>query len=332
MARVPQMTDPELGRRIILGSGRSGTTWVLDCVADANRLRPVFEPLHPAESILGLRHAYRAIIPGDREPSLEQYFLELAAGSLRSRWIDYRGRRGRLFPAPAELTSIAAVKRWAHSWKKHLRDRKLLREKILREGVLLKCIRANLMAGWLTQSLGFRTVLVVRHPGAVVESQYRLGSIWDPAPVLDRYRANERLDFITHGRYRDLLNSGLSTLQGLTLNWVIENQLPVGMTEYYGYATFYYEDLASGTDSAWQQLCRALDLGQVPVVAALREPSQQASALTKQEGQVGDRHASWRTRLTTSQLGEIQEILDATKCHLYRLDRDAPLRPDSSVA
>jgi hypothetical protein len=280
---------------------------------------------------MGLRHAYAVMVPGDREPSLEHFFFKLAAGDLRSRWIDYRGRRGRLFPAPAELRSVAAVKSLAHSWKKHLRDRKLLREKVLREGVLLKCIRANLMAGWLTQSLGFKTVLVVRHPGAVVESQYRLGGVWDPAPVLDRYRANERLHLVTNGRYRDLLNSRLSTLQGLTLNWVIENQLPVAMSKDNGYATFYYEDLASGTDSAWPQLCRALDLGQVPVVAALQVPSQQASALTKQEGQVAERHAGWRTRLTTSQLAEIQEILDATKCHLYRLDRDAPLRPNPSV-
>ena len=34
---------------IIAGSGRSGTTWVLDAVAEANQLRTKFEPLGPDE-------------------------------------------------------------------------------------------------------------------------------------------------------------------------------------------------------------------------------------------------------------------------------------------
>jgi len=38
------------GMKLIAGSGRSGTTWVLDALADANDLRPVFEPLHPMVS------------------------------------------------------------------------------------------------------------------------------------------------------------------------------------------------------------------------------------------------------------------------------------------
>ena len=32
---------------VIAGSGRSGTTWILDVLAEANNLRPVFEPLNP---------------------------------------------------------------------------------------------------------------------------------------------------------------------------------------------------------------------------------------------------------------------------------------------
>ena len=32
---------------IIAGSGRSGTTWILDVIAESNNLRTVFEPLQP---------------------------------------------------------------------------------------------------------------------------------------------------------------------------------------------------------------------------------------------------------------------------------------------
>ena len=33
---------------IVAGSGRSGTTWVLDAIAETNNLRTIYEPLNPA--------------------------------------------------------------------------------------------------------------------------------------------------------------------------------------------------------------------------------------------------------------------------------------------
>jgi hypothetical protein len=49
--------------RIIAGSGRSGTTWVLDALAEANALRPVFEPLHPLAIPQARPFAYRYYRP-----------------------------------------------------------------------------------------------------------------------------------------------------------------------------------------------------------------------------------------------------------------------------
>jgi hypothetical protein len=320
------MRDSPPPRRLILGSGRSGTTWVLDCVADANDLRPIFEPLHPATSALGSRYAYRMMLPGDHEEILEEYFSELAAGRIWSRWINYRGRRDRLFPSPASLLSAKALNNWRRRWVKYLRDRPALVKASKRGDVVIKCIRANLMAGWLTRELGFRTVLVIRHPGAVIESQYRLGEVWDPSEVLARYRADRKLHEVTGGVYLKLLESRLTKLQGLTLNWVIENQWPVEKSQEDGYGIFYYEELVSHPLMSWQRLSECLGLKQLPDLTRLHKPSQQASGAPVQQGAGAARKPRWRSSLSQDQLDTIQRILDATECNLYHVNVDDPLQ------
>lgn len=313
--------------RVILGSGRSGTTWVLDCLASANGLRPLFEPLHPVQSPMGARYAYRALLAGDEEGELAQHFRDLAAGRVGSLWIDYRGRKERLFPHPKQLASPRAWKRLAHAWATHLRVRRALRPALRREQTLVKCIRANLMAGWLARTLGFRTALIVRHPCATTESQYRLGGpAWDPAPVLTRYRDNHRLHELTGGRYVALLNTRLTTLQALALNWVIENQWPVERSQEDGYGVVYYEHLLSQPAAAWKQLCEALELAQLPEVAELQKPSQQASLASLQKPTWQRHQPHWQRNLSAEQLDEIQWVLDETECALYSTRDAEPLQ------
>jgi len=225
-------------KRLILGSARSGTTWVLDCLAEANDLRPIFEPLDPLESKLTARHANDCMASDDSNPELERLFRNLAAGSVHSRWIDYRGPRRLWLPRPeGNPRGTAYAKRWLRQWRSYLRTHMMMRTAVRRKETLIKCVRANLMASWLAQTIGFRIALIVRHPCAVVESQYRLRSpiVRNPGPVLARYRASERLHQQTGGRYLSLLHAELTTIEALTLNWVIENQWPIEQSEEAGY-------------------------------------------------------------------------------------------------
>jgi hypothetical protein len=312
---------------MILGSGRSGTTWVLDCLANANELRPIFEPLHPQESPIAARYAYEVLASGDENEVLKRYFLDLAAGHIRSRWIDYRAPQNLYRPTLSRLLSDPGyAKRWLRRWPGYLESRRVLRDAVRRKSTLIKCIRGNLMAGWLARTVGFRTALIVRHPCAVVESQYRLqwGALWDPKPVLARYRANDRLDELTGGRYRPLLSAELTMLQALTLNWVIENQWPVERSGRDGFAVTYYEDLASSREGSWASLCAALGLPGIPDQAQLSKPSQQASGEAGQPAD-GRREPRWRAKFTSEQLHEIQGVLDAMDCRLYSVDQVLPL-------
>jgi len=309
--------------RLILGSGRSGTTWVLDCLAEANGLRPLFEPMHPSETALAAQYAYQVLAAGDNNEELRRYFLELAGGGVRSGWIDYRGPKGLLFPHPKRFMTRGFPKRWLLGWKYYLRNRRKFADAAMRDAVLIKCIRANLFAGWLSRDVGFRTVLVVRHPCAAVESQCRLGKPWDPTQVLERYRTNQRLHDVTEGRYLKFLNSELTKVQALTLNWIIENQWPVERAKEDGYSVVFYEDLLLNPESVWPYLCDSLGLANVPDTGLLRKPSQQAADKSADHRQLL-RGARWRTELTPEQLDSIQNLLDATDCTIYTTDAVEP--------
>ena len=106
--------------KLIAGSGRSGTTWVLDALAVANKLRPVFEPLNPWASAIGEKFAHRALAPEDPHPDLLEYFLGVCAGKHQRLWTQYRRQPRWLFPPRAKLASVSDVANLMHVWQKFL--------------------------------------------------------------------------------------------------------------------------------------------------------------------------------------------------------------------
>src|SRR5262245_53226954 len=179
------------GIRLIAGSGRSGTTWVLDALATANDLRPVFEPLHPYVSPVGNRYAHRALTAEDQHPDLEEFLVGVCAGRRNRLWTKYR-RQGRwLLPPPKEFSTRRDASRAYRQWLKFVREIPQLAAASRRQVPIVKCIRANLMLDWLARGQGWRVVLIIRHPGAVIESEMRAS--WSARFALERFASDERL-------------------------------------------------------------------------------------------------------------------------------------------
>lgn len=97
--------------RVIAGSGRSGTTWVLDCLSGANGLRPVFEPLQLAVTHVGATYAYRTLLPGARCDEFEEFLCRCDAGTFTSAWTTYRGRMDLMIPNREAFHSLDEFKR-----------------------------------------------------------------------------------------------------------------------------------------------------------------------------------------------------------------------------
>lgn len=312
--------------RVIAGSGRSGTTWVLDCLADANALRPMFEPLHPAVTPLGRKYAHRLLMPGERHPDLEAYLDRIHRGAYSSWWVTYRGRRDLLLPNGRNLRSLRDAALMYRRWRAFLHDRAALRAASRRQGTLVKRIRGNLALGWMTRTLGARAILLMRHPCAVVESQSRLGQIWDPAPILQRFRTDTRLEEASGGRYRKWLETRLTLIESLLLIWVIENQIPVERALQYGYPVIPYETLADDAEQPWKHICASLGLATLPEEARVRKPSQQSSDRRAAGSSMPVSKPRWMTGMHADDLRKIQRILDDLDCNLYDVTQEAPLR------
>ncbi len=308
--------------RLIAGSGRSGTTWVLDALAHANGLRPVFEPLHPYVSDIGDRYAHRALTSDEEHPELAQFLAEVCAGRRIALWTKYRRQLRWLLPPPADFSTRRDAGRvWRH-WNKLFREIPVLATASRRREPIVKCIRANLMLDWLSRGQSWRVVLIVRHPGAVIESELR-GS-WNASFALDRFRNDARLHELTNGRYVQLLEQKLTPVEALAARWVIENQWVVERARFNRVTVVHYEQLRASPEPTWAQVVDALGLTAAPDAASLSKPSQQSSP-NRFGAPVTSPRTRWQRVLTADQTDSIQRVLDEVQCDMYSMSRPEPL-------
>ena len=317
--------------RLIAGSGRSGTTWVLDVLAEANGLRPVFEPLHPLAIPDAAPFAYRYLRRTSEQPAARDFLSRVFDGSRHCWWTDYRVRTDRLKPRLKHFDSISSVHAYVRRWRKLYERYRRYGPAVRRPRLLVKCIRANLMIGWLRANFGARIALVLRHPGAVVESRLRLGGDdWEPRELLRRYLEQAELQEDYLFKYNQLLRSGLSPAESHTAIWCIENQLPLTQIAS-GEATViaYYEHLLSGEVAAWRPLLEALALDQMPGPTLLARTSQSSAAHDSRRAHDPKDADRWRERLDPATLRQIGGMLQAMEVTTYDVDDPLP-RPGNA--
>jgi hypothetical protein len=195
---------------------------------------------------------------------------------------------------------------------------------------LIKCIRANLMLPWIARHLPCRVVLVVRHPGAVVESELR--GRWNARFALDRFREDARLHELTQDRYRPLLARDLTHVESLALRWVIENQWVMEAARCWEIPIVYYEALRSTEGSAWSSLCAALGVSQLPERAVLTRPSQQSGADRTVMPLSQSERPRWMRGLSQSDCRDVQGILDKVAFQEYSMDEPNPRPVGTPIA
>jgi hypothetical protein len=135
---------------LVSGAPRSGSTWLFELLASDQDVLPLFEPFHPAQNPKFGPFAdpvgYLAT-PGTpaEDESLRHLAREVYAGRELTRWSTVR----------TPLRRIRTARR-----------------------TLVKDVRVNRALGWLDAAVPVPTVLLVRHPCAVVESMLRADEEW----------------------------------------------------------------------------------------------------------------------------------------------------------
>ncbi|TCJ30220.1 glycosyltransferase family 4 protein [Nocardioides jejuensis] len=138
-------------RRIaVLGTGRSGTTALMEAIAAATGGAEIYEPFRPASSRAAARvvpwHEYPRVAPDASAPELEALARRVFDGRALSRW-------SAQYTSPEELGRATTL--------------------------VVKDVRLNRSVGWLERVLPeIEPVVVVRHPVDVVASMLAGGVGW----------------------------------------------------------------------------------------------------------------------------------------------------------
>ena len=135
---------------VVCGSPRSGTTWLAELLATLPGTEIVLEPLdperHPEASEEGL-HMNMYLPPSEDAPSVRKYVDGVLRGKVKETGMLHKEvRLGRLL-APERL--------------------------------IVKCVRGNRLLPWIEEQFDVSSVLLLRHPCAVVSSQLRFPGGWD---------------------------------------------------------------------------------------------------------------------------------------------------------
>ena len=173
---------------LLLGSGRSGTTWLSELILQKGT-RFIFEPFKPDNSFLSEKFFHRQYInPLDDRVLHAKDIQKILAGDLRSKWTDRYNNQ-------------------------FFYDKRLI-----------KAIRGNLLAAWVLRNYPeAKLAYIIRDPFAVCASQAR--GAWPADP--ERYLEQTSLVDAELSQFLDLIDIAEGNFQKNILHWAIENYIPL---------------------------------------------------------------------------------------------------------
>lgn len=303
---------------------------MLDLLADANGLRPVFEPLWPGANPIAEQYHSRYIEPSRDEPQLREYLSRVFERRETNYFSDYRISPAKLRFDRYKFSNPTAFREYISTLRKFYRRRSQFGPSLRRDKAIVKFIRANWLLPWLLHHFEATAALIVRHPAAVADSQLRFIEHWTPDERLARLLESEYVRMCYKRQLDRIGSKHLSTFGRLVTIWCIENALPIKMSQSLGYATIFYEDLKDDFPQSWRRLCDALGLYGVPEESSILKPSQQSSSQWQQTGGAGGRvdSAAWRQRLGPTEQSEFEYILGLFGIDYYEWDSDRPTGVD----
>ena len=323
---------------VIAGSGRSGTTWVLDVLSETNNLRPIFEPLNPngVKEAISFSNCY--LTKNTYEPELKRFVERIFNGELNYLWPNLRFLPRFLpdymRPGISGMTfwdfNYALLSRYKRFFTRYFN---YVRKKSLRP--ITKFIRANLMLDWLLKNFNPRIIFIVRHPGAVAASQIAAsklkgGTVWDfygpdIQRTLSQYKNDKQLRKDYLGKYYEIFSKELSPVAGHTLIWCIENILPIYNLQRKNNYVFFYEDIVKNPGREFDRMVKILGLERLPDKSIVVKPSQQASLEMRNESTAKDKLTRWMKRFNQKELEDIDKMLRFFNVTVYNAYEPMPI-------
>ena len=223
---------------IVLGSARSGTSWISENLAKPYRYRMLFEPEHPKQTKKG-KILTDQWFDDSCKPSKAamKYFKKIFKNRVDCDWIAQNSNR---------------------KYKRHLWP-------FIPKKFVIKFIRLNLSARFLYDTFKIPIIFITRHPFDLIASQKRVDFPWlyDFSFFLHQ---DKLVSFVDKAFAYDLkyINEKSKT-EKLAVRWCLENVIPL-QYQSIPQDDFYivkYEDLRDNID-LYKNLCTHLNFDILP--------------------------------------------------------------------
>jgi hypothetical protein len=279
----------QVGRQpiLILGHGRSGTSWVGQIISAARRVLYYFEPMHPrALGSRELSNWFRYARPEDRDEALERVFDPVFAG----------------LPTPSKAWNRGGWHRWVPGYR-----------------IAVKDVASLMAAEWLYERYQPQMVLIVRHPCPVILSELKQGVSGKEslATLLDSS------DLVSdHLRsYVSFLKQATGEIEQLGAVWAARHRVIANALEKNPqWRIVYYEALCADPERQFEELIRALGLRWSRTMAAYVEwhSSGDATGMYSTRRVSRRRIDSWMERMSTHDVERVRRIVSTLSIPFYQ--------------
>lgn len=275
---------------VVVGSPRSGTTWLLEILRLLPKYKAINEPLNRKKVRQNHGFYERTYIhPDQSAPKQRECLLKVLTGQVE--------------PFP--------LYRWSFREKTDMRQ---IIEHATHNKLVVKFCRINRMIHWFDATFDVRgIVFIVRHPCAVVNSMLRYGQ-WEQASVQQRHEEDSAL-YINHlpesvqKVFHPILDRISTHAEVLATLWCLDQHLSLVHHNSYPWILVPYERLLLHGREELKRIATALGVELNPdMIGKLHEPS---SSVKGQLDQKAKRQLSkWKRRLSTCQINDILRVVD----------------------
>lgn len=221
---------------IVVGSARSGTSWLCELLARPHRYRLLYEPEHEFNTRNGHLLCDKWIDGEEDRKKENGYLKRIFQNRVDNNWIAQHSNR---------------------KWKRHLWP-------LVPKMYVIKFVRCNLAADYVAQTFQIPVLHIIRNPYDVIESQLRVRFPW--LYDLSRFQTQIRLVDLVRDRYDfDLENVHiLDDIEKLAVRWCLENIVALEIQKHNSirYKIVKFEEMRNNKDE-YVQICNEFSLQRV---------------------------------------------------------------------
>lgn len=271
---------------IVVGSARSGTSWLSETLARPYRYRMLFEPEQETLTKRGFLICDKWLTTKEDSIEAYQYLNAIFKNQVDCDWI-------------AQLSN--------RKFKRHLWP-------FIPKKFIIKFVRCNLSAHFINRHFGIPVIHIIRNPYEVIRSQQQVKFPW--LYDLSHFTKQEKLVHLIQKVFNYDITSyhNLSDVGILTLRWCLENVIPLEVLEpYSGKAmVLRYEELSNNME-LFYDICENFNL---ETISNLEMYFKKPSSKTHPDGFIFKKQKE-NYKLPKLVEEEINSILDIFHTRLY---------------